>query len=512
MLANPNFTGGFQFRAATTLVESEMEDHELLHEFARNQSEAAFAELVSRHINLVYSAALRLAGEPEFAKDVAQTVFIGLARNPNAVRNPRALAAWLYGATRFAAATALRSERRRRQRESDSMQLELDHSEPQADWQSLAPHVEEAMSSLDDTEQSVVVMRFFQDRSLREVGGALGLSENAAQKRVTRALEKLRLYLRRRGIATSSALLGTMLTAHAVQAAPTGLASSVATISLSAASTTTGAAIALTKTIIMTTKAKILLGVGTIIVLATVPTSLFLTQRMAASIPTNGVISVIGVVRDTRGNPIEGAVVGIPPGTRDGVKTDTQGKFSFNLKTKHALGVEADPQRVISRREFTQPYIFVRDSENHRAGIIPLGNPTKEKAITLTRSLTFTGRVVNEERIGMGGVDVIFSLSPTGTVWDAYFADSTVTTDDQGRYQIHGLPILPRGYYGIHVRWAPGRNGSDWVGQVRINNDEGTFAEAEDRHSSTRWPTKKDENWRVPVQDIVVAQQRAQFR
>jgi hypothetical protein len=307
-------------------------------------------------------------------------------------------------------------------------------------------------------------------------------------------------------------LLGTLLTTHAVQAAPAGLASNVASISLSAVSTTTGGAIALTKALVMTTKAKIFIGVATIVVLTTVPTALFLSQGTANVIPIDGVIPVTGIVSDTRGNPVEGAVVGIPPGTRDSVKTDAQGRFSFNLKSKLALQVEPDPKRVISEREFTQPYIFVRDSENHRAGIIPLGNPTQNKTITLTQSLTFAGRVVNEERVGMNGVSVIFSLSPTGTDWDAYFAESTVTTDEQGRYEIHGLPILPRGYYGIHVRWAPGKGGRDWVGQVRINSEDGTLAEAEDRHSSTRWPTKKDNNWRVPVQDIVVAQQRAQFR
>jgi hypothetical protein len=222
--------------------------------------------------------------------------------------------------------------------------------------------------------------------------------------------------------------------------------------------------------------------------------------------------AALRLVRDVRGNPVEGAVVGIPPGTRDSVKTDAQGRFSFNLKTKWALQIEPNPESVISKRAFTQPYIFVRDSQNNRAGIVGLGNPTKKKTITLLPGLTIAGRVVNEDRTGINGVNVIFSLSPTGTVWDAYFADSTVTTDEQGQYQIHGLPILSSGYYGIHVRWAPGKNGNDWVGQIRINGKEGEFAEAEDRHSSTRWPTKIDANGQVAVQDIVVAQQRAQFR
>jgi len=262
----------------------------------------------------------------------------------------------------------------------------------------------------------------------------------------------------------------------------------------------------------MTTKAKTAIGAAAIMIVAAVFTSSVLIPRTQTVIPADGVIPVTGVVRDVRGNPVGGAVVGIPPGTRDSVKTDAEGRFSFNLKTKWALQSEPDAQRVISMGEFTQPHIFVRDRENNRAGIVALGDPTKPKSITLTRSLALSGRVVSEDRVGMERVNVIFSLSPTGTVWDAYFADSTVVTDENGQYLLSGLPILPGGYYGIHVRWAPGRKGNDWVGQIRITGEDGRTVEAEDRHSSARWPGKKDHDWRVAVQDIVIAQQRAQFR
>src|SRR5690349_14131905 len=133
-----------------------MEDHELLREYSERRTETAFAELVSRHVNLVYSTALRMVGEPQFAQDVAQTVFIELARNPKSIRQPRALAGWLYRTTRFAAASALRTEQRRRQRENIALEMNVGDLNPEAAWQTLAPHIEEAMATLDADDQNAV--------------------------------------------------------------------------------------------------------------------------------------------------------------------------------------------------------------------------------------------------------------------------------------------------------------------------------------------------------------------
>lgn len=270
-----------------------MEDEELLREYIERRSEAAFAELVSRHINLVYSTALRLVGEPQFAQDVVQTVFIGLARKPKAVREPRALAGWLYRATRFAAASALRTEHRRRQRENDAMQMNLTDSNPETSWQSFAPHVEEAMATLDATDQNAVVLRFFQGRSLREVGAALGFSDDTAQKRVSRALDKLRLHFNSRGIGTSTALLGTMLAANAVQAAPGGLASSVTAASLAEVAGWTTAL----KTIFMITKTKIAI-LSAVAIVAAVSVPVILSQGN----PARGFGPVHEVFLDNTGN------------------------------------------------------------------------------------------------------------------------------------------------------------------------------------------------------------------
>jgi DNA-directed RNA polymerase specialized sigma24 family protein len=111
-------------------------------EYAEHHSDKAFAELVARHIDLVYSTAFRVVGETHLARDVAQMVFIGLARKPRSLRNPRVLAGWLYHTTRFQAASTLRTEHRRRQRESTAMELNALDSDSQSVWQALAPQLD----------------------------------------------------------------------------------------------------------------------------------------------------------------------------------------------------------------------------------------------------------------------------------------------------------------------------------------------------------------------------------
>src|SRR5271157_4695908 len=212
-----------------------MEDSELLRDYAERQSERAFAELVGRHVDLVYSTAFRLVAEAHLAKDVAQMVFIKLARKPLSVHNPALLAGWLYRTTRFTAASLLRGEHRRRARESAAVELNALEPDSRSVWEALAPHLEAAVATLEPADQDAVALRFFKGKSLREVGQALGSSDDAAQKRIARALDKLRSYFAGKGLTASSALIASAIAAHAVQAAPAGLASSIAAASLAGA-------------------------------------------------------------------------------------------------------------------------------------------------------------------------------------------------------------------------------------------------------------------------------------
>src|SRR6266487_87566 len=204
-------------------------DAQLLREYAGTGSETAFGELVSRHADLVYSAALRQVIEPDLARDVAQSVFADLARKAKSLSCNIVLAGWLYRSTRFAALTFLRNERRRQYRERQAMQLLDPPGESSPDWDRIRPALDEAMANLGDADRDALVLRFFKNEDLRTIGIALGTSEDAAQKRVTRALEKLHAFLLRRGVTLSSAALATALTGSAVQAAPAALAGTIST-------------------------------------------------------------------------------------------------------------------------------------------------------------------------------------------------------------------------------------------------------------------------------------------
>lgn len=254
------------------------DDAQLLQQYAQDHSEAAFGDLVKRHIDLVYSAALRvLNGDRPLAQDVTQTVFIDLARKAGSLPSGVKLAGWLHRDTFYKAATAVRAERRRKNREQTAVQMSACDETPELAWEPLAPKLDESLDELKRADRDILVLRFLQRQDLRSVGAALGISEDAAQKRVTRALEKLRAVLRRRGAVCSAATLGTLLAAEAVTSAPAGLALSVSTTALAtAAAAGTGTAFTLLKLIAMT---KIKAGLLGALLVAGVATPLVLQHQ-----------------------------------------------------------------------------------------------------------------------------------------------------------------------------------------------------------------------------------------
>jgi RNA polymerase sigma factor (sigma-70 family) len=214
-------------------------DSELLRRFARTNSEDAFAELVKRHVNLVYSAALRqVGGDAHLAQDVAQTVFTDLARKACSLSRRESLTGWLYTSAHFAAAKIARTENRRHDREEKFMREPIHETAPEANWDKLRPTLDEMMHELKKTDREAILLRYFENRQFAEVGAKLGLNENAARMRVERALEKLRAIFAKRGITTATAL-ASVISANAVQIAPVGLVTTLTTASITTAGTGT---------------------------------------------------------------------------------------------------------------------------------------------------------------------------------------------------------------------------------------------------------------------------------
>ena len=250
--------------------------HSLLAEYGANGSESVFRELVARYIDLVFSTAVRLVdGDTHRAEDVAQTVFADLARRATTLSPKVMLGGWLHRRVCHVAATLMRSERRRQTREREAARMDALEREEDIGYGQIAPVLDDAINQLRAEDRAALILRYFEGRDLRAVGEALGSNEDAAQKRVARALDKLRELLVRRGVTASGAGLATVLGAHAVSAAPAGLVTTVSSAAL--AGSATGATATFTFLKLMTlTQMKV---AGGIAVAAGLGTALVLEQQ-----------------------------------------------------------------------------------------------------------------------------------------------------------------------------------------------------------------------------------------
>jgi RNA polymerase sigma factor (sigma-70 family) len=326
-----------------------MTDHRtLLAEYAATGSEEAFRELVARYIDLVYSTAVRLVnGDTHRAEDVAQTVFADLARLAGKFSQDVMLGGWLHRRTWHVATTLMRNERRRQNRERQAAEMNTLQDHAETSFERIAPLLDEAINQLGASDRAAIVLRFFEHRDLRAVGAALGSNEDAAQKRVSRAVEKLRGHFARRGIVASSTAIASVIAAHAVHAAPAGLASAVTTASLTGAAGSSSFGLASTLIKTMLVKKTTLIAAAVILTTTTIVSiTAVQTKHARADVPVTAESLREGLVLDMTFDQDEagsGVIMDSSGKARGGKITDHSGKGNHGV----AAGVRwtADGQR-----------------------------------------------------------------------------------------------------------------------------------------------------------------------
>lgn len=254
------------------------ESSKLLADYVKNGSEPAFRELVRRYVDLVYSAAARLVeGDAHLARDIAQMVFVDLARKAGTLSPNVLLGGWLHRHTCFVAATVMRSQRRRQSREREAVEMNMLQSESHPSQ--IGPILDDTINQLGARDRAAILLRFYEQRDFRSVGQALGTNEDAARMRVNRALEKLHQLLKARGVTSSAAVLTAALTGEAITAAPAGLAAGIATAALAGTSAGTGTTLTLFKLMSFT---KLQSGVLGVLVIAGATTLLVIQHQTEA--------------------------------------------------------------------------------------------------------------------------------------------------------------------------------------------------------------------------------------
>jgi RNA polymerase sigma factor (sigma-70 family) len=244
---------------------NDQSDAQLLRAYAENRSEAAIGELVRRHVDFVYSAARRMVRDPHLAEDVTQGVFVALTKSAGQLANRSVLSGWLHRVAQNIAAQTVRTIERRRAREQEAAAMnEIPSTESSISWEDIAPHLDAALGELSEADRDALFLRYFERKSARQMAATLSISDEAAQKRVNRAVERLRELFAKRGITVGAGGLVLLITANAVEAAPVGLAIGISSAALAGASLATTAAttatVTATKAIAMTTLQKTVIG------------------------------------------------------------------------------------------------------------------------------------------------------------------------------------------------------------------------------------------------------------
>jgi RNA polymerase sigma factor (sigma-70 family) len=256
-------------------------DAELLSAYTNQRLEAAFEVLVERYIALVYSAAQRQVQNLQLADEVTQAVFLILARKSNTLNQRVVLSGWLCRTAHLVARNAVKAECRRQRREQEAYMQSLSDESGSTAWTQLAPMLDEAVAQLSETDRNAVVLRFYERKPLNQVGSVLGVTPDVAQKRVSRAVDKLRKFFSKRGVTLSAAVIAGVVSANSVQAAPVGLATSITAMATkgAVASASTLTLIKGALNIMAWTKIKTAILIGAAVVIVAGTTASVITQN-----------------------------------------------------------------------------------------------------------------------------------------------------------------------------------------------------------------------------------------
>ncbi len=311
------------------------DDLTLLREYARCNSEDAFAALVSRYVNLVYYVALRQVRDPSLAEEITQAVFIILARKAGSLGDKTILSGWLCRTARYVAANAQKTQYRRQRREQEA-QSTMNETASDETWTQIAPLLDAALDKLGKKDHDALVLRFFENKNFMEVGAALGASEDAAKMRVGRALEKLRKFFANRGVSSTTGIIAGTISANSIQIAPAVLAQSVTVAALAKGAAASAATLTLIEgalKVMAWTKTKTII-VGTVAAL------------LAGGAGVGVTIETIHIVRQAMAPNIAGDWEGVfpvgPPGVKNGDITSTRVVVKLSKKSgKYAVSFDA---------------------------------------------------------------------------------------------------------------------------------------------------------------------------
>jgi RNA polymerase sigma factor (sigma-70 family) len=357
-----------------------------LRAYAASGSQEAFAALSRQYVNLVYASARRqVGGDAHLAEDVTQAVFIVLAQKAKSVPTDRPISAWLLKVTRYCAANARRMKlhRETHERKAGEMARNLNENpSPDVDEdEQLAPLLDEGLSKLRPADRDALLLKYFEQKSLREVGEALGVSEEAAQKRVTRAVDRLRDFFRRRGTTVSGVALAAVLTSESSTAAPASVAASVGS---AAAATTNGSTAAAT------------LAKGAMVAMATQKTTAIVIGGLVLLLGIGGGVAVVHTMGSNNSDARSVTLASAPAGSfvtfSDGSKVEcvaiseiTFGKMSW---ASEMLG---NSPKQVEPKLWWKPDGSVADKPDTGLDQVYLGSAPGRRGLRLVFDTTGTG-------------------------------------------------------------------------------------------------------------------------